>query len=56
MIGPQILRSKGLKMKQHDEKKADYTKPELTVFGSVRNLTGGSNALMDGDATTMDML
>lgn len=29
--------------------KAEYTRPELTVFGSVRNLTGGSVASANDD-------
>ena len=33
--------------------KLSYTPPKLVEFGSVRNLTGGSqNFMMDGDSTT----
>ncbi len=35
--------------------KATYVRPELTVFGSVRNLTGGSNGTV-GDSTGMNMV
>lgn len=43
-------------MKHSEQTKADYAKPELTVFGSVRNLTGGSGGTVSGDSTSMDML
>lgn len=36
--------------------KAPYARPQLTVFGSVRNLTGGSNGTQNGDGTGMTML
>lgn len=36
-------------------RKAAYARPELTVFGSVRNLTGGSAGDV-GDATGMNMI
>jgi hypothetical protein len=33
-------------------RKASYSRPELTVFGSVRNLTGGSvGSMSDGSGT-----
>ena len=43
-------------MNQTEHAKADYAKPELTVFGSVRNLTGGSGGSVTADSTSMDML
>ncbi|VVT02221.1 lasso RiPP family leader peptide-containing protein [Erythrobacter sp. EC-HK427] len=43
-------------MKQPMAKKARYERPVLTVFGSVRNLTGGSGGMLNGDSTSMDML
>lgn len=43
-------------MSKFDQQKSDYSKPELTVFGSVRNLTGGSGGTVTGDSTSMDML
>lgn len=42
-------------MSKPEEKKARYERPKLTVFGSVRNLTGGSNGMRNGDGFTMDM-
>lgn len=42
-------------MKKPKAKKARYERPALTVFGSVRNLTGGSGGMMNGDSFTMDM-
>lgn len=35
--------------------KAGYVRPQLTVFGSVRNLTGGSSGLDNDGAGTMHM-
>lgn len=43
-------------MKLKSEKKARYERPVLTVFGSVRNLTGGSAGNKTGDGAVMDML
>ena len=34
-------------------KKAPYSTPSLTVFGSVRELTGNSSGAKNGDAGTM---
>lgn len=44
-------------MKDRNRARAEYSRPELTVFGSVRNLTGGSigTALGDGGNMAMDM-
>ena len=36
--------------------KRPYVRPSLTVFGSVRNLTGGSNGRKHGDGHFMTML
>lgn len=38
---------------RESNKKPAYTKPTLTVFGSVRNLTGGSVATDTDDAAVM---
>lgn len=36
--------------------KLPYARPELTAFGSVRNLTGGSEGTKNGDGGFMTML
>ena len=36
-----------------DKNTVRYARPELTVFGSVRNLTGGSNGSDDDAFSTM---
>lgn len=36
--------------------KLAYARPQLTAFGSVRNLTGGSMGSTNGDTISMDML
>ncbi|APE27324.1 hypothetical protein [Aurantiacibacter gangjinensis] len=43
-------------MQIKDHKKKPYKRPELTVFGSVRNLTGGSAGRMNGDGGFMTMV
>lgn len=37
-----------------NENKKNYAKPEMKVYGSVRNLTGGSGGKMDDAGSTLN--